>query len=91
MDYNSFKDVHPNSRYKITGFVTNVPQELTFYINVHESQLVEIEKKIAEGRPKVVDGAFKQYTVGNPRLRVNTEEGYTIFLKDITAYKIERY
>lgn len=91
MDYNRFKDVHPNLRYKITGFVTNVPQELTFYINVHESQLAEIEKKIAEARHKVVDGAFKQYTVGNPRLRVNTEEGYTIFLKDITAYKIERY
>lgn len=91
MDYNLFKDVHPNLRYKITGFVTNVPQELTFYINVHESQLAEIEKKIAEARHKVVDGAFKQYTVGTPRLRVNTEDGYTIFLKDITAYKIERY
>ena len=91
MDYNLFKDVHPNSRYKVTGFVTNVPQELTFYVNVHGSQRAEIEKKIAEARPKVVDGAFKQYTVGNPRLRVDTEEGYTIFLKDITAYKIERY
>lgn len=91
MDYNKFKDVHPNSRYKVTGFVTNVPQELTFYVNVHGSQRAEIEKKIAEARPKVVDGAFKQYTVGNPRLRVDTEEGYTIFLKDITAYKIERY
>lgn len=91
MNYNTFKDVHQNSRYKVTGFVTNVPQELTFYVNVHGSQLAEIENKILEARPKVVNGAFKQYTVGNPRLRVDTEEGYTIFLKDITAYKIERY
>lgn len=91
MNYNTFKDVHPNSRYKIRGFVTNVPRELTFYVNVHGSQLTEIEKQIADARPRVVDGAFKQYTVGNPTLRVHTEEGYTIFLKDITAYKIERY
>lgn len=91
MNYNTFNDVYPNSRYKITGFVTNVPQELTFYTNVHGSQCAEIEKKIVYARPRVVDGAFKQYTVGNPRLKVVTEEGYTIFLKDITAYKIERY
>ena len=55
MDYNTFQKVHPNSRYKVTGFVTNVPQELTFYVNVHGSQRAEIEKKIAEARPKVVD------------------------------------
>ena len=91
MDYNKFQNVHPNSRYKVTGFVTNVPQELTFYVNVHGSQRAEIEKKIVDARPRVVDGAFKQYTVGDPTLKVTTEEGYTIFLKDITAYKIERY
>ena len=50
MNYNTFKDVHQNSRYKVTGFVTNVPQELTFYINVHESQLAEIEKKNCRGK-----------------------------------------
>lgn len=91
MNYNDFTNVHTNSRYKITGFVTNVPQELTFYVNVHGSQLAKIEKQIVDARPRVVDGAFKQYTVGNPTLKCTTEEGYTIFLKDITAYKIERY
>lgn len=91
MDYNKFQNVNPNSRYKVTGFVTNVPQELTFYTNVHGSQRAEIEKKIVDARPRVVDGAFKQYTVGDPTLKVVTEEGYTIFLKDITAYKIARY
>lgn len=91
MNYNKFQKVHPNSRYKVTGFVTNVPHELTFYVNVHGSQLAEIEKIITDAIPRVVDGAFKQYTVGNPTVRVITEEGYTVFLKDITAYKIERY
>ena len=91
MNYNEFKEVPPSSRYKVTGFVSNVPHELTFYVNVHGSQIAEIEKQIADARSRVVDGAFNQYTVGKPRLRVHTEEYYTIFLKDITAYKIERY
>lgn len=90
MNWNSeFEQVYPTRRVKIVGFVTGIPIELDLIVNVDRVyQLREVEEFFRSGTERTVNGAFGQYTVGDNSKTLTTEEGYTVKLNDITAWRV---